>query len=617
MVTSKILSYKWGALACTVIALLATAATAYSQQHPMLLDGFTSFQKPGKSWQLAGNVVADLAKDNKLETSAGTGILVNLPGKKAKGEDLFTNFEHGDMDLELDYLMAKGSNSGIYLQGRYELQLTDNWGTAGTSAGSNGGIYERWDESRPQGQQGYQGYAPRQNAGRAPGLWQHLKISFKAPRFDASGRKTENARILRAELNGVTIHENLELFGPTRGAIGNDEAATGPLRLQGDHGAVAFRNIKVSHYSKPRPELRNLTYKIYRGLYEEEPNYASLPARAVGPEGKSDLLTSNLNEKARQFMVRYTGTLVVKEPGKYTFKTNTAAGAGLVRVNNQETIPMKAWNGSGTVTLPAGEVPFELLYAKTMDWGRPSFTLHVSGPGVREFLISDKDAAGQSDATDPILVDVKERPVLRSFMDLPGRYRVTHAVSVGSPTQLHYTYDMDFGTIVQLWRGDFLDATPMWHERGDGSSRAIGSVQYFGKPATTLARLASEQDAWATDTAGTSFRQKGYSLNQQGEPTFKYQIYGARVQDAVRVIDNGKGLQRELNIQQPGAGLYARLVEGSRIEEAGKGMYLIDDKAYYVRLDDAGGAKPVIRNIGGRQELVIPVREKLVYSILF
>lgn len=587
--------------------------TVAAQSTTVSLNDLSAFQQPGPSWQIAGDVFADLYTNNKLTGSKGTGILINLPEKKKPGKDLFSTFEHGDIDLELDYMMAKGANSGIYLQGRYELQLEDSWGLTKVSAANNGGVYERWDESRPQGQKGYQGYAPRYNVSRAPGLWQHLKISFQAPRFDANGKKVENARLLRVELNGVLIHEDVTLFGPTRGAVSNEEKATGPLRIQGDHGAVAFRNIKLTNYNVPLPELSKLNYTVYKGKYEEEPDYKKLSPEV---EGASVVLTSNLNNKAKQFLLRYTGILTIKEAGEYNFKMATASGGGLLRINKQEVIPMKQWNGEGKVQLPAGELPFEFIYSKTSDWGRPNMELIVSRPGLREHLLSDKEV-GISNAVDPILVDATDKPILRSFMDLPDKQRVTHAISVGSKEQVHYTYDLHHGSLVQVWRGGFLDATPMWHDRGDGSSRPIGAVKYLGKPALSIAKLSSDQLAWVADTVGSSFKSKGYTLDAQEQPIFHYQLYNTTVQDAIRVLENGQGLRRELYVQQPTAGMYVRLAAGSTIEELPKGMYLVDGKSYYLRLDNAGGAKPQIRNAAGGQELIIPLREKLAYSIIF
>ena len=57
-------------------------------------------------------------------------------------EDLYTNFTHADLDIELDYMMAKDPNSGIYLQGSYKVQLLDGWGVLNPRSGDNGGIYE-------------------------------------------------------------------------------------------------------------------------------------------------------------------------------------------------------------------------------------------------------------------------------------------------------------------------------------------------------------------------------------------------------------------------------------------------------------------------------------------
>ena len=599
---------------CANIICVLMVQQAFCQSSIIPLDGLSSFRNPGKSWQIAGGVNAALGKANQLNTTSGKGILVNLPGKKNAGKDLYTEFEHGDIDLELDYMMAKGSNSGIYLQGRYELQLEDSWGVQHATSANNGGVYERWDENRPRGQKGYQGHAPRQNVSRAPGLWQHLKVSFQAPRFDASGNKTENAKLLRVELNGVTIHENLELSGPTRGALSNKEEATGPLRIQGDHGAVAFRNMVIRRFEMPRPALTGLQYTVYKGRFDDEPLYDKIPPEA---EGTSVILTSEKISKSRQFLIRYIGNLQVEEAGEYTFNLNVPGGSGLIRINKQEVIPLSQESAKGTAKLPAGEMPFELLYSKYKGWAEPGLSLVISGAGLREFLISDKEGSMRN-IVDPILVEAIKKPVVRSFMDLPGGWRVTHAVSVGSPEQLHYTYDLDHGTLVQLWRGGFLDATPMWHSRGDGSALPFGSVHHFVKqPNLAVARLSSAQDSWVTDTTGSSFRPKGYSLNVRNQPTFRYQVYGATVEDAIQVLESGQGIRREVNVQNPSANLYMRLIEGSSIEEQSKGLYLVDDKAYYLRLENTGGAKPLLRQVAGGQELIIPLREKLSYSILF
>jgi len=76
-------------------------------------------------------------------------------------------------------------------------------------------------------------------------MWQTLDIVFQAPRFDAAGKKTANARIVRAVLNGQVIHENQELLTPTGDRWKNPEMAEGPIMLQGDHGPIAFRNVRV------------------------------------------------------------------------------------------------------------------------------------------------------------------------------------------------------------------------------------------------------------------------------------------------------------------------------------------------------------------------------------
>lgn len=596
-------------------ALLALLLSAHisGAQNSITLSGLNFFKTPSSSWKMAGDVTAAPYGSDGLKWSKGDSIIVNAPGKKEKGADLISTLEHGDIDLEMDYLVPKGSNSGMYLQGRYEIQLSDSWKTLQSKYNDNGGIYERWNEAKPEGSKGYDGHPPRQNVSRAPGLWQHLKISFQAPRFDGNGHKIENAKIVSAILNGVVIHENVELSGPTRGALSAEEVAMGPLRLQGDHGEVAFKNIQITHYGKSRPEISNLTYEVFKGKYETEPDYRKLPPEA---KGSTDFLSAGINTIPNEFLLKFSGTLKVKEAGDYVFNMNAPGGRGYFKINNKVLVPYGESGDNRHIQLPAGNIPFEILYAKFVSYVNPLLDVMVSGPGIRQFRLSD-GGISPTNAVDPIFVKANVNTILRSFVDLPSGIRMMHAVNVGSPQQVHYTYDMENAAIAQLWRGGFLDATPMWYDRGDGSARATGSTLYFGNPALSLARLRSADAPWITDTANTGYTAKGYLLDKANRPAFRYLQYGTTVMDAIRVMEEGDGIRREISLLQPINELYVRIAANQNIQALSNELFVVGDKAYYIQIDSSGGLKPILRNASGGKELIIPIQDKLVYSVLF
>ena len=176
------------------------------------LTDLRAFRPTSANWRVAGGATVDRSRSLGLEGEAGTGVLVNSPTDAAKGH-LSTTFEHGDIDVSLDVMLPKGSNSGVYLMGRYEVQLFDSWGASRPTFADMGGIYQRWNERRGAGNEGYEGVPPRLNASRAPGLWQHLEIVFRAPRFEGR-RKVANARFVKVSLNGVVVQENVEVTGP-------------------------------------------------------------------------------------------------------------------------------------------------------------------------------------------------------------------------------------------------------------------------------------------------------------------------------------------------------------------------------------------------------------------
>jgi hypothetical protein len=166
------------------------------------------------------------------------GIIVN--GIATHTTNLISERKFGDVELYLEFMLSKDSNSGVYMQGLYEVQILDSYGKQGPLKFSDaGGIYEQVDKDN----KGFGGTPPRVNASRPPGEWQSFDIVFRAPRFDASGGKASDARFEKVVFNGTVVQENVASGGPTRSALTLAEAPQNPLMLQGDHGPVAFRNI--------------------------------------------------------------------------------------------------------------------------------------------------------------------------------------------------------------------------------------------------------------------------------------------------------------------------------------------------------------------------------------
>ena len=138
--------------------------------------------------------------------------------------NLVTDQKFGDIELYLEFMLAKGSNSGVYLHGLYEVQIFDSYGsTEPMTSSDGGGIYHRWIDNH-----GVGGSAPSRNASRRPGEWQSYHIWFRAPRFDGvrqeDGKREVHPRglqrALRAEqCGGRTVPRARPWTSPKRPRI--------------------------------------------------------------------------------------------------------------------------------------------------------------------------------------------------------------------------------------------------------------------------------------------------------------------------------------------------------------------------------------------------------------
>lgn len=431
--------------------------------------------------------------------------------------------------------------------------------------------------------------------------------------------------MLKVKLNGMVIHENVEVTGPTRAAAFNDEKPTAPLMIQGDHGPVAFKNIRYLSYGSDVPNLSNLRFAYFQGEYKRDTLKANPVFKAQKTGAATELTVKNC-PAPDDFILKYTGNLNVKTAGKYTFQVQ-AGGKNTLKINSQTVLPFDWANTPdkrmATVDLPAETASFEIIIAKQDSWMKPGLGLFIEGPGVRKMPLHSLGSMPLDEAVNPIMVNVENEPkILRCFIDFqkPGRAakRITHAASVGSPEGAHFTMDLNSGALVQCWRGGFMNATPMWHDRGDGHAEPLGSLLLLSN-APGLAVLPDKNTPWPDSLAASAnYRFRSYDLDGAGLPVFNYTIFGADVTDATRPEDGGKRLTRSLNVSGTAQNLYCRLAEGKDIVPQPDGSYLVDNKSYFVKITDASGAKPMVRTVAAdRQELLLPVNGKVSYSVIW
>ncbi len=168
----------------------------------------------------------------KFSVKEGKGSFVNNVDGHGQSWDIYTKEKWGSCRIEVEFMVAKGANSGVYVMGEYEVQILDSHGKEKMGPGDMGAIY---------------GAKPAKlNACKKPGEWQKYVIDWQAPKFDKDGNKVANAKFIKVELNGKVIQENIEMKGPTPAGVTGKEAAKGPIMFQGDHGPVAFRTIKIT-----------------------------------------------------------------------------------------------------------------------------------------------------------------------------------------------------------------------------------------------------------------------------------------------------------------------------------------------------------------------------------
>jgi hypothetical protein len=571
------------------------------------LNDLTSFSTKGDQWKIIGAVDAGFS-DTLLQHKAGEGILLNDFNRAVHyrtAAPIQTKMEHGDLVLEFDFMIPKGGRSRVFLQSRYGIQIADSWGVQLPKSNDMGGIYERGEKGN-----GFDGKAPLKNAGFAPGIWNHMEISFQAPRFDANGKKILSAKFNYVKLNGISLHENIFLSGPSRGAQFEDEKAQGPFSFQGDHGVIAIKNIRYAPQEELKVSLSDLRYAYFE-------KSAKTPEQAAKTKPTSSGVASTLDSRlasARDlFFLQFEGKLTVPVKDNYTF-TMLCSGDASLEIDGKAVIA-PTWNHLGgypivgSTELEAGNHNFKLWINKDLNWSSPGLSLFIEKPNSKAVALHSPASMPERIPSPLIAVQSNSSPELvRSFMDHNNR-KLTHVLSVGDPHQVHYSYDLLQGGLLQVWKGDFLNTTEMWYERGEPqTATALGA-------AINLAGNCPVYEPTLVKDSVTAYHYKGYSLDTKGLPTFNYAYHQLKITDKIQALENGNGLKRTINIDGDKQNTIIRIAQASSIKSMGNGLFIAGDHQYFISIDPSMNAK--VENYHGQQVLIVPASASIAYTIIW
>ena len=200
----------------------------------------------GNKWRVAGDAVLDSDPRNPLVGRPGKGVLLN--GARGATLSLVTRKgDYQDVEIHVEFMVAKGANSGVIFHGNYEIQILDSAHVKEPTGAHCGGIYPR-AENKPTYHHIDEGSPPRVNAAQKPGEWQSMDIIFQAARFDENGNKTAHARFVKVVHNGIVIQNNKEVPYACGPNWKRKQRPRGPIIIQGDYGPIALRNVTVKEW---------------------------------------------------------------------------------------------------------------------------------------------------------------------------------------------------------------------------------------------------------------------------------------------------------------------------------------------------------------------------------
>ena len=422
-------------------------------------------------------------EEDEVWTATGPATLELLP-------------THKSLTLSMSFKMEAGASAELLLNDSYALELP-------SLSLSDTAVSER-------------------NLSITPGIWQDLELAYQPAQDQAP------PLLLAAYLNGNLVHYQQPLQGQGSG--------DGPLVLKLDKGSMSVTNLRTSDRAGRSSSLADdgsvdlnlplIHYAYYdvEGDPEDVTNYGTLTPSKEGYISRFDL--NGIREKGSGYAVRFESELLIPKAKEYTFRLWGPSSSRLF-IDDQLVVDLggrtEGLEGEGKITLSEGEHKLRVDHYQFNGWNRLDVKYLGEDGSVKSLNDMPEGQAIATPTTPQVMeIETDERPyLLRSFMNFPPAKvydftdKRTHVVSVGEARGPHYSYDLHNGSLLQVWRGKFLDVGDMWIDRGEPQvARALGNVIAFdGRP-----QWSEDGDQWPDSLS--ELHHLRHELDAQGRPTF-------------------------------------------------------------------------------------------------
>jgi hypothetical protein len=432
---------------------------------------------------------------------------------------------------------------------------------------------------------------PEVNAARAAGLWQTVEISV-----DKAKNLPGFVLVNFIKVNNLIVLQHVIL--PVQDLSNNH------LMFEVSKGIFALKNLKILEQTDIKP----ITLTGLKGEVWEEFNWDKVSTEGFSSMAKADLVGLNYDIgqgiSKKNFIAKYDGTLNVDKAGVYNF-TFDISGKFMVMIDEKPIFEFTNdfYNRNiftKKLELSKGKHSFHLEFLKA--WMKPALGMSVSGNGAKPYALNELTSLPEIKNYGNIKFDPSlKTEVIRGFYMHNG-VKNTTALATGFTSKYNYAIDIEKGSLMTVWKGNFTDMSEMWHERGEPQTFKANGM---------FVNLSGKDILLDQKNEPVVINYESQQMDKDNSPTFTYTT-PEKASFTQQILPSGEGFGIKLNFENSSKAKLV-LARGAEILKVENGVYKIGD--YYIQIN--AKAKAEVIQIKNEFVLTVPAQGIVSYNLIW